>query len=95
MSSPSSEPALSPATVEHIMDSSVKMVKKLMDYAEKNPIISTKDVREVKGAIELGLKVVDKATTDPFFMAHMVKNMPKDRINTLNEWIHQTRRMGK
>ena len=96
MSSPvKKDGGLTPQAVDDIMAKSVAMVKRLMNHAENNPIVSVKDVREVRATTKLGLEVVDKATTDPFFMANMVKNMPKDKLATLNDWIHQTKRMGK
>lgn len=86
---------LDPNDIDEVMGGSIKLVKRLMKHAQENSIVSVKDVREIRSTAKLCIEVMDKATTDPFFMAHIVKNMSKERLSALNEWIHQTRRLGK
>ena len=73
----------------------VTLTQKLVNHAEKHPMVSNRDVSEVKGVAKLALEVSSQLTSDPFFMAKIVEDMPKEKVSALNEWLHLNKTMGR
>ena len=73
----------------------LRMAQKLQKHAEDCPIANTRDIAELRSTAKLCLDVVNKSTTDPFLMAHIIKSMTKEEKSLLSDWMHQNNRMGK
>lgn len=81
--------------ISELADGMIASAKRLMKHANKHPIVTSRDVGEIRATTKLCLDLVNKSTTDPMFMAHIVKSMTPDQLSALNDWIHENKRMGK
>ena len=73
----------------------VELTQKLVNHAKNHPMITNRDVGDVKSITKLALDVTSQMTSDPFFMAKMIEGMSKDKVSSLNEWLRHNKTVGR